>query len=54
VAELADWLRSHPDGWVLGPVEQISVDAPAREIWTYRDRTIGLWQAGDLKLIAAP
>ena len=55
VAELADgpavtdWLKQHPDGLIMGRMDQSPLPWPPREKITFRNREWGLWSAPDQK-----
>ncbi len=46
--ELAAWMRDHPGGWIIGPVDRAGLSAPPQQQWLYRDRPLGLWSVSSL------
>lgn len=55
VAQLADapaiagWLKQHPNGLLIGRMDQSPLPWPPRELVTFRNREWGLWSAADQK-----
>jgi hypothetical protein len=47
-AALGDWMRNHPEGWVIGPVAQTKFPTSPQELWVYRERAFGLWSVAQL------